>query len=135
MIFLGDYLMTTNFKVLHLDDNPVFLNMTKSLFENQKDINYEGVFSTKEAFSSIENRIPDLVLVDLMLEDQENPEPGVQFIEQVSKRYPKTCMFVLTSYKENNIKEKISKYVREYFQKGCDPQFFISTVIRYLKQE
>ena len=126
--------MTKNYTVLHLDDNPVFLNMTKSLFENQKDIIYDGVFTTKEAFSHIQNSPPDLVLVDLMLEKEGDPTPGVQFIEQVKEQYPKTRMFVLTAYKPNDLREKLSNYVNKYIQKGGDPELFISTVTRYLKQ-
>jgi DNA-binding NarL/FixJ family response regulator len=127
--------MSQKYTVLHLDDNPVFINITKALFEKKEDIAYESAFTTNEAYGFIESKQPDLIFVDLMLEGFGDPEPGVNFIEKVKKNYPQLRMLVFSGYPEPDaIKERLADNIIHYEEKGCDPKNFVTNVARLLSE-
>jgi len=125
--------MQHQYTILHLDDNPVFLNITKALFQNQEDINYESVFTAQDAFSYLEKNEPDLIFVDLMLDDKD-PETGICFIEKVNQRFPKARMLVITGH-QNNLSNRVSPFIIDYIQKGYDPGPFTQKILSHLKKK
>ncbi|RKY35846.1 MAG: DNA-binding response regulator, partial [Candidatus Omnitrophota bacterium] len=55
-------------KILLVEDNPKYFKMLKKLFENEK---YTIIHtkSGKEVFQLLETKLPDLVILDLVLPD------------------------------------------------------------------
>ena len=125
--------MSQSYTILHLEDNPVFVNMTKILFENQKNINYESVFTPEQAFNYLIKNMPDIILSDLQLDDL-TPESGIRFIKQVKNKYPNIPIVVLSSKRSKDIRENLSEYILDFFQKGCDTNFFVSNIMNHLKK-
>ena len=127
--------MSQKYTVLHLDDNPVFIDITKELFNKRDDILYESAFSEQDAFGFMKKKQPDLLFVDLMLEDYGNTVPGEQFIERVKELYPQTRMLVLSGYPEPEImKEKLAHKIIHYEEKGGDPEKFVTNVVQFLSE-
>ena len=125
--------LSESYTILHLDDNPIYLNLTKSLFENKKNISHIGVYTINEAFKYLKMKKTDLLITGLLFGD-EDPSPAIRFIKQVNEEYPEIPVIINSAYRSQEIKKELSDYVVDNLQKGCDPNIFINKVLQYLKQ-
>jgi DNA-binding NtrC family response regulator len=77
-----------------LDDDPDFRNYIEDLLRD------EGVYAVRtfgdaeELFTSAENRVPDIVLLDMKM----GPASGEQVLEQLLNRWPELCIIIITGY-------------------------------------
>lgn len=82
-------------RMIILDDHPLVRKGLEMVFEDVEDIEVQGFASNgDDALTMIEDKKPDLVLVDLKLQG----EHGLNVIKKARKLHP-TCKYViLTSY-------------------------------------
>jgi DNA-binding NtrC family response regulator len=77
-----------------LDDDSDFRNYIEDLLRD------EGVYAVRtfgdpdELFASAENRVPDIVLLDMKM----GPSSGEQVLEQLLSRWPELCIIIITGY-------------------------------------
>jgi DNA-binding NtrC family response regulator len=77
-----------------LDDDPDFRTYIEDLLRD------EGVYAVRtfgeaeELFSSVENRVPDIVLLDMKM----GPASGEQVLEKLLNRWPELCIIIITGY-------------------------------------
>jgi DNA-binding NtrC family response regulator len=77
-----------------LDDDPDFRTYIEDLLRD------EGVYAVRtfgeaeELFSSAENRVPDIVLLDMKM----GPASGEQVLEKLLNRWPELCIIIITGY-------------------------------------
>jgi DNA-binding NtrC family response regulator len=122
------------FRVLHLEDNLDITDKLKYLFENE-NIHYEVVQTAEEAYERLDTgQKPHIMLVDLCLEDDINPEPGIQFIKKAYDKYPGLKMMVLSNRGDQTFREDLDPYVFDYEVKIFRPSVFKDRLIERLKQ-
>jgi len=124
--------MNKKYNILHLDDNPVFINITRVLIENV-NINYEYAYYADDTYNALEKKLPDLLIVDLMLENDYDPTPGMNFIKKINNIYPKLRIMVVTGNPDETLENKLKKYIIAYEQKGFDPPVFKDKVMNLLE--
>lgn len=80
-------------KILFVDDDIDFVNPNRMLLEQA---GYEVIpaFSEKEALGVLETQMPDLAIVDLMLQ---NADGGFNVCYQIKKKNPATPVIMVTS--------------------------------------
>ena len=124
---------SNQYYVLHLDDNDDFPYILRKFFEKENII-YQHVKTVQIAFDCLEERLPHLLLVDLMLEDDMNPEPGINFIKDAYQKYPGLKMMVLSNLDRSNIREELEDYIIGYELKIHKSSVLVSRVIKRLKE-
>jgi CheY-like chemotaxis protein len=129
--------MSKTYRIVHLDDNPVFIELTKMLIDEIKEINidYKGVYRKQDAYNLIKSDIPDLFISDLMLEDEHDAETGAQVVKTVSEKYPYLKIMALSARSDASLKERLEKYTIRYETKDFQPSLFPDTIKDILTQE
>ncbi len=89
--------------ILIVDDHPVLRRGLSSLIESEPDLVVcSEAASCNSALREIKSKRPDLVLVDLALEDSD----GLDLVKQMKKKYPKIPALVLSMYGEEVYAER-----------------------------
>jgi DNA-binding NarL/FixJ family response regulator len=90
--------LVTKSRVLLVDDHPVVREGLIRLLNILPDLEVCGEASTaREALDLIETTRPDIVIVDISLEDRN----GVQLIKDITARHPELPCLVLSMYDES----------------------------------
>ncbi len=98
------------FSVVLVDDHLLFAEGMKSVLNSVEEVESMSVASnSKELFVLLYQIKPDLLLLDLNLED----ESGLELVAKVKKEFKGTKIMVLTSYDD-------PKYVKKAFKNGVD---------------
>jgi CheY-like chemotaxis protein len=116
--------MAKNYRIIHLDDNPLFISLMEMLIDdeiNEIKIKYNGVFTDEEAYNLIESKPPDLFISDLMLEDDHNAETGITVIETLHNNYPSLKIMVLSARGDASLRDRLEKSIVAYKTKEFDP--------------
>ncbi len=99
-----------NVRVILVDDHPVVRSGIRSLLERTNDISVVGEASLgREALTLIDERSPDVVLLDMALPDI----PGPQVARQVKSAHPEIKILTLSAYDS-------PAYVRELLRMGAE---------------
>lgn len=125
-----------DYTILHLEDNPVFIELMEALFYKIKDMDivYNGVQKSFEAIDRLRNQLPDLFIVDLMLENDYDPQPGVLFIKEVRKSISKDVpIMVLTANTDHTPKKDLHGLINWIETKDFSPSNFRKKISRILK--
>ena len=122
-------------KILHIDDSSIFIRNTKRLLLQKLDVSYDYVNNTSELYNYLShNTIPEIMIVDLMLENDFDTEPGKKLIEALAKKYPQIKLVVLTGNPDTELQEYLFPMIRHYETKGSDPFLFIQTMAEIVQQ-
>lgn len=120
-----------NKKVLHLDDNPIFNDLIKLLFDDIS-VEYKSVLKKEKAWKELKKSLPDLLIADLMLEDDWNEQPGVEFIKDAHKKYPELKIMVLSARSDKSLRDELKDYVVHYETKSFRPSIFKENILKIL---
>jgi DNA-binding NtrC family response regulator len=77
-----------------LDDDPDFRNYIEDLLRDEGAYAVRTFGDAEELFTSAENRVPDIVLLDMKM----GPASGEQVLEQLLNRWPELCIIIITGY-------------------------------------
>lgn len=115
-----------NVTVLLVDDEIKLLEALGKYLESQ-NICVATATSTKEALAILQDKVPDIFIVDVIMPDQ----TGYDFIQQLkeNKRFAMTPFIFLTA--KGMIKDRIKGYrlgCRAYITKPFDPEELISVI-------
>jgi DNA-binding NarL/FixJ family response regulator len=121
--------------ILHIDDNVIFMNSVKSVLKQSLDVNYDHVCDKYEAYHYLRNKMPDVIIVDLMLENDYDPDPGVKLVEEFSKKYKGIDLVVMTGNPDNDIKNHLLELTPYYETKGSDPMSFQAKMKRIIENK
>jgi len=123
-----------NYHIIHLEDNPDVAERMSVLFENEEDVLYEHVSTVEDAFAVLDKKIPHLLLVDLMLLDDDDATPGVEFIKKAYDRYPGIIMMVLSNRGDQSLREELEPYIIAYEVKIFKPSIYKEKLLKLLKK-
>jgi len=121
------------FSIIHLEDSSDVTDLMSLIFENE-DIDYKPVHTVSDAFQCLEKDIPHLMLVDLCLENDIDPEPGISFIKKAYRSYPGINMMVLSNRGDLWIRNELEKYIIDYELKIFRPSIFKEKLKEMLKK-
>jgi len=121
------------FTIVYLEDSSDVTDLMTLIFENE-NIDYKPVHTVSDAFLCLEKDIPHLMLVDLCLENDIDPEPGMLFIKTAYHRYPGINMMVLSNRGDLWIIKKLERYVIDYELKIFRPSIFKEKLIEMLNK-
>src|SRR5690606_3259552 len=79
-------------KLLILDDHPVVLEGTKTLFNEVKEIEVETAITYREIIPKVKERFYDLYLLDINLPESN----GVEIAEEIRKSDPESRIILYT---------------------------------------
>lgn len=112
--------------VLIVDDHPVVRHGLRTFLELQEDIHLVGEAATgEEAVALVEELVPDVVLMDLVMPDVD----GIEATRRIRSVSPSTRVIVVTSFAED---DKIFPAIRAgaagYLLKDVEPQQLVEAV-------
>ena len=127
-------------KILIIDDDPDFVEVTKVLFETRQ---YEvsAAYDPEEGFAKLEEETPDVLILDVMMGKGAD---GFIMARKIRKdpRFDKMPILMMTSMREQTgfdfPGERIhSKFlpVDEYIEKGIDPKVLLGKVEQQLAKK
>ena len=91
---------TNKISVLLVDDHPIVRNGVRSYLETLDDIEVIGeAGSGEEAIEFMKSNIPDVVLMDLLMEGMN----GVETTKAIKQISPSTHVVVLTSHHDDSL--------------------------------
>jgi DNA-binding NtrC family response regulator len=77
-----------------LDDDVDFLNYIEDLLRDEGNYTVRTFASADELFTSAENQVPDIVLLDMKM----GAASGEEVLEDLLARWPEMCIIVITGY-------------------------------------
>ena len=127
-------------KILIIDDDNDFLEATKIILESR---NYEVISAdnTKDGLLLLENKNPDLLILDIMME---NKAAGIIISRQVRKnpKFKKLPILMLTSMREQTgfffpDEPKHSRFlpINELLEKPAPPEILLEKVEKLLMKQ
>jgi len=126
----GDRAMIEPITVLHVDDDPPLLDLTKTFLEREDDIEVRTESNPERALELLDGS------VDCVLSDYQMPEmDGIEFLDAVRERRPTVPFVLFTGQGSEEIaSEAISAGVSDYIQKetGTDQYTVLANRIRNL---
>jgi len=125
--------MNKCYRILHLDDNPIFTNSIDYLFADM-DIYYHQVKNVAEATEFLstayqKGELPNLFICDLMLENDWDSTTGEKFIKEIYDLYHNDLkIMVLSSRCDREIIKELDHYIDCYQVKMFDEEEFRETI-------
>lgn len=114
-------------RVLVVDDHPAICDALTIYLSRTEDLEVAGQASTIiEAMRAIESNIPDLVVVDLSLGDQNR----LELLERIRDRYPAISTIVWTAHDELHYAERALRAGARGFVTKHEPTTMIVRAIR-----
>ena len=103
-------------KLLLVDDSEIHLEGLKTLLRPYQELEIQGeAFNVSEAKSLLKQQVPDLVLLDISLEEEAD---GLDFARYLYQTFPEIAVIILSHYKEVHfIVEALKAHVRAYLAK------------------
>jgi DNA-binding NarL/FixJ family response regulator len=93
----------TPYKILLVDDHPVFCLGMSELINKEKDLVVVGSEETdRKACDAINQLHPDLVIVDISLKDSD----GIDLVQEINRHHPELPVLVLSMYDESLYAER-----------------------------
>ncbi len=97
-----------------LDDDLDFRNYIEDLLRDEGRYLVRTFAEPKELFSSADNRVPDIVLLDMKM----GAASGEEVLEQLLMRWPELCIVVITGYPSlENMRATFKLRVFDYLAK------------------
>ncbi len=124
--------MNEKYDVLHLDDNPDITERMEKLFIDI-DLNYRYAHTIKDTWKLLKERIPDLLIVDLMLEDNGDATTGANFIKNVSKIFTDLKIMVLSARGDQSLRKDLEEYVTFFETKIFKPSTYKEKIVFILE--
>ncbi len=122
-----------DYNILVVDDSTTNVVLLEAIFY-ERGYKIDTALNAKEAFSIIEKKLPDLILLDLLM-----PRiSGFDFLKQLraDKNTKDTPVIVVTASSDEENFEKIMKLgAVDYIQKPIDLKYIVDKVESVLKQK
>lgn len=117
--------------ILCIDDDSDFLDSLQIIIENS-GYAFERANSAEEGLRRSREVKPDLIIVDLMMEEV---DAGVNFVKDIKARGDQTPIYMLSSVGDNlNISADYTQLgLSGLFQKPINPDTLLTTLNRRLK--
>lgn len=117
-------------KILLVDDNPFFLEVSKMYLEVFHDILSDAVESPLDALQKLENESYDAVVSDYEMPSMN----GIAFLRALRKNNNNIPFILFTGKDRDSIVfESAEAGVSFYLQKGGDPKLQYSELSRYIR--
>jgi len=110
-------------RILHIDDNIIYINTTESML-SLENVCYDSACDKTEVYDYLDEKIPDVMIVDVMLENDYDPAPGTKLIEEINQKYNTIKLVVLTGNPDTELQEYLKPMICHYETKGSDPVAF-----------
>ena len=100
---MADKATSTPYKILLVDDHPVFCLGMSELINKEEDLNVVGSEETaSRACQAIDRLRPDLVIVDISLKDSD----GIDLVQEINRHHPGLPVLMLSMHDESLYAER-----------------------------
>ncbi|MFH1491665.1 MAG: response regulator [Pseudomonadota bacterium] len=128
--------------VLIIDDDRDLVNTVRIVLESRK-YHVRAAYNGKEGYAEIEKKIPDLIILDVMMSTDTE---GFDLAHKLRRheKYVKIPILMLTSFPQKMMEEGTEKFqhimeegwpVTQFFEKPIDPEELLSAVEAILREE
>jgi DNA-binding NarL/FixJ family response regulator len=114
------------YRILIADDHPIVRRGVRSLIESLHDSEVCGEVTTgAETITQVNQKRPDLVLLDLLLPDVD----GIEVLRQIRDQFPLTKVLVLSMYDSVDIVRQVEMLDGQgYVLKSDDPETILLAI-------
>ncbi|MFN6945207.1 MAG: response regulator, partial [Cytophagaceae bacterium] len=122
-------------KILIVEDNPMNKLVVES-FLKKHDLNIDYAENGKESLKITEEKVFDLILMDLQMPVMDGYEASYHIRNDNSNKNNKTPIIALTASPIVEIKKKaLSSGINDFISKPFDPDFFYKKLLQYILAE
>lgn len=113
--------------ILIVDDSEIHIIGVKAILKKEPDIHILAeAYNTQEASKFLKKNIPDIILLDISLEDETD---GLDFASYIRQYYPTINVIILSHYKNiHYIVQALKNHVRAYLAKDTKTDELIDTI-------
>lgn len=105
-------------RAMIFEGNPAFQEIFKDIFRSRfPSVEVLEVVNGKKAMEKVEGFLPDLILIDIRLPD-DNP---LEFIQRIKAHHPEIIVILLGSYDLPEYRETASRHGADYFMVKDSP--------------
>ncbi|MGE4553338.1 MAG: HDOD domain-containing protein [Desulfovibrionaceae bacterium] len=113
-------------RVLFVDDDPRLLASLRRLLYAHEDIEAGFAGDGPEALAMLDRQEQDILVADMRMPGMD----GVQLLEQVRDRHPRTVRIVLSGHSDQEMVMRSVKLAHQYLSKPCSFEELTSTLTR-----
>jgi PAS domain S-box-containing protein len=123
--------MVSAIRVLHVDDDPIILDVSKSMLEISEEFTVTTVPSAAEAIHVLEHEEFDAIVSDYQMEGMD----GIEFLIEVRSRFGSIPFILFTGKgREEIVIQAINRGADFYLQKGGDTDAQFAELTHKIKQ-
>ena len=113
-------------RVLFVDDDPRLLASLRRLLFAHEEIEASFAGDGPEALAMLAQQEHDIVVADMRMPGMD----GVQLLEQVRERHPRTVRIVLSGHSEQEMVMRTVRLAHQYLSKPCSFEELCDTLVR-----
>jgi PAS domain S-box-containing protein len=119
--------------ILHVDDEPDFIVLTKALLEREnEDFSVDSITSAEEGLKLLKSRKYDVVISDYQMSGMD----GLEFLQKLRKSGSTIPFIIFTGKGREEVAiEALNKGANHYLQKGGDRKSLYGTLAHVVKAE
>lgn len=125
--------MTKPFKVLIIDNHPVFRRGLNYLIQVEKDMQVcQEAENSQQALAAIEKHKPDIAIIDIFLKGVS----GLELLKEIRARYASLPSLTISSHEETLFAERVLRSgAKGYLLKQEEPENVIAAIRKVLEGE
>jgi DNA-binding NarL/FixJ family response regulator len=103
-------------KLVMVDDSPIITQRLKSILADMNNIELAGSASNATSALSLIHRVrPNVVVLDIHLDDQESKFNGIDLLVALRKQYPDMKIIMLTNLIHEQYRSRCFAFGADYF--------------------
>ena len=117
-------------KIMIVDDSAVIHSLLKNILKDVRCTVIDA-FNSTDAFEKFDKELPDIILMDIIMERQLS---GVDVLKDIKMHSPNTVVIMVTSLRKNEdvIKQCVEAGADEYISKPFNREDILSALKPYL---
>jgi CheY-like chemotaxis protein len=128
------------YMIMHIENSHAYLDVMRRFFEKYVNIEYQPIYveTGEDAWEKLTSNslLPDLLIIDLMLESDNNPKPGVELTRRIKgdNRFQNLKIVILTATTKKDAKENIENLGIKYYTKTFRPSKWKEEIMNILSE-
>lgn len=126
---------STRLKILIVEDSPLIAARIRVLLSDEANHEFVGIArNVSRAMALLVEKKPDVVVLDIHLEDELNGFNGIDLLKTLKQAYPEIVVIMLTNFSELQYRHKCMELGAHYFYDKTNDFDKIPETLKQIRQ-